>query len=113
MSSSLLLSLVTNIHLGGSVSHMLDQYGAFAESVTISYTQQTLRGLSYLHDNQVLHRDMKGTVSAILRKLITEGFITNMWGGGGGWWLCSFLFQQSAVDINYYNISLAYFKDTP
>ena len=45
---------------GGSVSMLLDRYGPFAESVIVSYTQQVLHGLSYLHDNHVLHRDLKG-----------------------------------------------------
>ncbi|KAL5017291.1 hypothetical protein ScPMuIL_006880 [Solemya velum] len=45
---------------GGSVSWLLGQYGAFSEHVTISYTLQILRGLAYLHDNHLLHRDLKG-----------------------------------------------------
>lgn len=34
--------------LGGSVAHLLSKYGGIQESVVINYTEQLLRGLSYL-----------------------------------------------------------------
>jgi len=46
--------------VGCSVATLLDRYGQFSEQVITSYTLQVLRGLAYLHDNQVVHRDLKG-----------------------------------------------------
>lgn len=45
---------------GGSVRSLLDKFGPFHESVIIKYIKQVLTGLAYLHDNKILHRDLKG-----------------------------------------------------
>ncbi|KAF2354277.1 Protein kinase domain [Trinorchestia longiramus] len=45
---------------GGSVFAMLERYGAFSELVILRYVRQVLLGLDYLHDNMILHRDLKG-----------------------------------------------------
>ncbi|CAG0887474.1 unnamed protein product [Darwinula stevensoni] len=45
---------------GGSVATMLDRYGAFSEQVIIRYMQQVIAGVVFLHENHILHRDLKG-----------------------------------------------------
>ncbi|KAI9724956.1 MAG: hypothetical protein M1812_000232 [Candelaria pacifica] len=44
---------------GGSVGSCLRKHGKFEECVVSSLTRQTLDGLSYLHREGILHRDMK------------------------------------------------------
>jgi serine/threonine protein kinase len=46
---------------GGSVSCLLSKFGSFSIEVIQSYISQTLIGLSYLHDNDIMHRDIKGS----------------------------------------------------
>ncbi|XP_078539495.1 mitogen-activated protein kinase kinase kinase 19 [Lissotriton helveticus] len=45
---------------GGSISSILKRFGPLPEIVFSRYTRQILQGVSYLHENKVIHRDIKG-----------------------------------------------------
>ena len=45
---------------GGSISDLLDKFGAFNERIILNYTQQIILAIDYLHFNRFLHRDLKG-----------------------------------------------------
>ena len=45
---------------GGSVAHLLKNFGPFDIGTIRSYTRQILHGLVYLHENGIVHRDIKG-----------------------------------------------------
>ncbi|XP_031446336.1 LOW QUALITY PROTEIN: mitogen-activated protein kinase kinase kinase 19, partial [Phasianus colchicus] len=45
---------------GGSISSILNRFGPLPEIVLCKYTKQILEGVAYLHDNCVVHRDIKG-----------------------------------------------------
>jgi serine/threonine protein kinase len=57
----------THLHIfqewipGGSVACLLSKFGPFSLQVIRSYLRQTLSGLIYLHDNDIMHRDIKGS----------------------------------------------------
>lgn len=44
----------------GSLQNILKRYGKFPESLVAVYMRQVLEGLLYLHDQGVIHRDIKG-----------------------------------------------------
>lgn len=44
---------------GGSLKKILQKYGALSEEVIKMYAKQLLNGLAYLHDNYIVHRDLK------------------------------------------------------
>jgi mitogen-activated protein kinase kinase kinase len=45
---------------GGSVQTMLNSYGALREPLVRSFVRQIVTGLAYLHDKDIIHRDIKG-----------------------------------------------------
>jgi mitogen-activated protein kinase kinase kinase len=45
---------------GGSITALLRNYGAFEETLVKTFLRQILRGLEYLHEKDVIHRDIKG-----------------------------------------------------
>ena len=57
---------------GGSLSDVLRRYGALAERVVAVYTKQILRGLRYLHEHGMAHRDIKGASYCDSKPLATH-----------------------------------------
>ncbi|KAI0362201.1 Pkinase-domain-containing protein [Trametes cingulata] len=45
---------------GGSVTSLLRSYGAFEERLVRNWVRQILLGLNYLHERDIIHRDIKG-----------------------------------------------------
>jgi mitogen-activated protein kinase kinase kinase len=45
---------------GGSVTALLRNYGAFEEPLVKNFVRQILSGLHYLHERDIIHRDIKG-----------------------------------------------------
>lgn len=45
---------------GGSVTALLSNYGAFEEPLVKNFGRQILQGLTYLHEKDIIHRDIKG-----------------------------------------------------
>ena len=59
-SSSEFLNIFLEYVPGGSVQTMLNSYGALPEPLVRSFVRQILNGLSYLHNRDIIHRDIKG-----------------------------------------------------
>ncbi|KAF9344483.1 ATP binding, partial [Mortierella sp. NVP85] len=45
---------------GGSIATLLGNYGPFSEILVRSFVKQILEGLDYLHECDIIHRDIKG-----------------------------------------------------
>jgi serine/threonine protein kinase len=54
------LYIVLEYMENGSLATVIKKFGSFSESLTAIYVTQVLRGLKYLHEQGVLHRDIKG-----------------------------------------------------
>ncbi|KAK7403851.1 ATP binding [Neonectria punicea] len=59
-SSADYLNIFLEYVAGGSVQTMLNSYGALPEPLVRSFVRQILTGLSYLHNRDIIHRDIKG-----------------------------------------------------
>ncbi|NWI43396.1 M3K19 kinase, partial [Picathartes gymnocephalus] len=55
-----ILSIFMEFVPGGSISSILNRFGPLPEVVLCKYTRQILQGVAYLHENCVVHRDIKG-----------------------------------------------------
>ncbi|ESL07614.1 protein kinase [Trypanosoma rangeli SC58] len=53
---------------GGSLRHLLDNFGALSPGVICSYLRQTLEGLHYLHQHNLVHSDVKAANILITEK---------------------------------------------
>lgn len=54
------LYIVLEYMENGSLAQFVKRFGSLSETLVAMYITQVLRGLAYLHEQGVLHRDVKG-----------------------------------------------------
>lgn len=54
------ISIVTEFMESGSLAATVRRFGSLPENLISRYVQQALRGLAFLHEQGVIHRDIKG-----------------------------------------------------
>lgn len=54
------LYIVLEYMENGSLAQFVKKFGSLSETLVAMYITQVLRGLAYLHEQGVLHRDVKG-----------------------------------------------------
>ena len=53
------IDVILELVPGGSLKSILEKYGSLELDVIRNYSLQLLQGLNYLHQNRVIHRDLK------------------------------------------------------
>eukprot|EP00245_Coleochaete_scutata_P017378 TRINITY_DN8502_c0_g4_i2.p1 TRINITY_DN8502_c0_g4~~TRINITY_DN8502_c0_g4_i2.p1 ORF type:complete len:281 (-),score=48.87 TRINITY_DN8502_c0_g4_i2:71-913(-) len=54
------LNILLEYAPGGSVAAQLKAHGSLSEEIVRRYTKEMLQGLDYVHQNKIIHRDIKG-----------------------------------------------------
>ncbi|EGR29445.1 protein serine threonine kinase, putative [Ichthyophthirius multifiliis] len=63
--SSQQIQIIYEFVPGGSISHMIKKFGPFNEKIISKYVGQILQGLEYLHKNNIIHKEIKGSNALI------------------------------------------------
>ena len=53
------ISILLEYVKGGTIRDLISSRGALQEKIVGKYCQQILKGLAYLHENKIVHRDLK------------------------------------------------------
>ena len=49
-----------SMSIGGCLDQLLHDFGSFGENVICNYSKQITRGIVFLHESGIIHRDLKG-----------------------------------------------------
>eukprot|EP00743_Colponemidia_sp_Colp-15_P006476 GILK01006971.1.p1 GENE.GILK01006971.1~~GILK01006971.1.p1 ORF type:complete len:1130 (+),score=224.67 GILK01006971.1:94-3483(+) len=71
ITSAGVMNIVLEYVESGSLANITKKFGSFPESLVAIYVTQVLKGLGYLHEQGVIHRDIKGANILITK----EGFV--------------------------------------
>jgi len=70
--NNLCMHIVMEFMENGSLKNILDRFGIFSESLAARYASQFMLGLEYLHQRDILHRDIKGANILITKEGICK-----------------------------------------